>query len=1589
MTASRRIWMLPLALVAVPLLGAKHGDGRVERRGTSPGNAGRPLTATLLQDGQILLGGGTNAGARLRRWPPDPGAPQGAVNLSRPRDGHSATLLPSGDVVVIGGGDGSVGPLPAEVVSGDLRRTDVVPSDVVVRRRGHSATLLSDGRVLVLGGEDEDARRSSELFGPRTTAGIVYDPSEGSFVAAPYRLARSRSGHSATLLPDGHILLIGGRGGANTGRSVELLDPVSGRSQLLPERLSSGRWNHTATLLPSGAVLVVGGVGENGQPRDDGELWNGGAFVTVGKILAQPRAGHAAVLAGGKLLAFGGTPDSGTDPVRVPIAERDGEDPAVTMVGPQGDAADARSLVRARFSEPVDPTSVNIDTFRLTRDGALVEAHVGSGEAGLYGFLVPRRQLLPGTYLASLRGARDWAGNSIEPATWTFRVPSPREPEEASSHPAGSGASETPSANTAPVVNAGPDLTVLRAGGISITASVTDDGLPSPPGAVTVTWTKVSGPGSVAFSPSASVVSPTVSVDRTGTYVLQITANDGALQASDTMTLRVRAEADFDGDGRGDLLWREVPASGFCAGSLPCIEMWLMNGAGTPFDKGPIVGGSLPAYNWRIQATVDMDGDGWADVLWRNETSGANTLWTMNGRTRLGGSALATQADLNLAIRGVADFDGDARGDILWRSETAATTSIWFSGTTQVAVSPTQPLGWSVAGTGDLNGDGKADILWRNPATGQVSVWLMNGAVRQAEELLPAVGATLVLAGVGDLNRDGRADLVWRDMASGEVVGWLMDGSGILSAGVIGALDLGWRVLRVLDFDGNGKSDVLLRNTTSGIAVVWLLDGLAKVGGASVGGFNQAGANWQVQGNALNWSFGTLPAPVISPAAGTFTSSKSISISASALATVRFTTATAPATPADPSEASSAYTGPFVIERHTNIKARAFAPGWAPSTTATAAINIQVATPQLALPAGAYAWDVPIQVISPTAGAVLHYTTNGVTPTEADPTIASGTLLRNPNATLKVKAWKGGCLESTVATATYSVAAGQARGTVLFVGASTGGVLSNLHDQAAHARLVARGFEVVVTNESVTKNEAGNKALVLLSSSLNSSLMLNADGTWKSGKEFETVAGVAIIAWKPEFYQALRMTGGGPADRGTVSGTQVSVVLPSSPLAAGLTGNATVSSAATYAWGAALQSDRSASLSVALAPNNPAPGAYAVFAYEAGARLNSYVDQNGVETPVFAKGPRVGLFAVGTYLTAAGWKLFDQGVEWAARRRGQALYVYHAYTPPSPPNSPEQMTSFDKKLLERLGSLGYGTASRRDVDVPTTNPDDGFGLVLIARDADVAGKFTGSQRPVVVWNHWIYDNMYLATSPHDVPTITSYAQMRDAVLHPLRAGLTGSAYLGIGLSGWGSAWPTSAATVVADVPGTSDPGLFGYEYLASLTGAPPNDKAPNRRVAFLSLDAPVSSDPVPSEAYWRLFDSAVRWAAASDRDGDGLPDVDEWAIGSNPLVADTNGDGILDGAAFSAGISVTNMDMDGDTLTNAQELARGTSPFNPDTDGDGCRDNVDLLPLDPTNPGCGLPGGDPSHHPTITLIDPALAPVSSFCTTNGATVACQ
>ena len=92
--------------------------------------------------------------------------------------------------------------------------------------------------------------------------------------------------------------------------------------------------------------------------------------------------------------------------------------------------------------------------------------------------------------------------------------------------------------NKSPVVNAGPDQTITLPGAATLSGSATDDGIPNPPGTLSYTWTKSTGPGTVTFA-DAHAASTTAAFSVAGTYTLQLSASDGVFSSSDKLIVIV------------------------------------------------------------------------------------------------------------------------------------------------------------------------------------------------------------------------------------------------------------------------------------------------------------------------------------------------------------------------------------------------------------------------------------------------------------------------------------------------------------------------------------------------------------------------------------------------------------------------------------------------------------------------------------------------------------------------------------------------------------------------------------------------------------------------------------------------------------------------------------------------------------------------------------------------------------------------------------------------------------------------------------------------------------------------------------------
>ena len=189
---------------------------------------------------------------------------------------------------------------------------------------------------------------------------------------------------------------------------------------------------------------------------------------------------------------------------------------------------------------------------------------------------------------------------------------------------------------------------------------------------------------------------------------------------------------DFYADGEAAILWR---------GGDNSLSMWSMNGATVTGSNSVISNGSAlaPDASWSVAGVGDFNGDGYSDLLWR-QSSGALAVWDMQGSTVTSSSNITYQGssiapDASWSVAGVGDFNGDGRADILWRNASGALqlwqmshSSVTSAGAITYQGKTLAPdASWHVVEIGDFNGDGNSDILWRND-NGAMSEWLMNGS---------------------------------------------------------------------------------------------------------------------------------------------------------------------------------------------------------------------------------------------------------------------------------------------------------------------------------------------------------------------------------------------------------------------------------------------------------------------------------------------------------------------------------------------------------------------------------------------------------------------------------------------------------------------------------------------------------------------------------------------------------------------------------------------------------------------------------------------------------------------------------------------
>jgi hypothetical protein len=356
---------------------------------------------------------------------------------------------------------------------------------------------------------------------------------------------------------------------------------------------------------------------------------------------------------------------------------------------------------------------------------------------------------------------------------------------------------------------------------------------------------------------------------------------------------------DFNGDGKTDILWLSYGSGGVN------LALWLSNGDGTFTVTTTNVPSNITASSCWTPKLADFNGDGRTDILWdqehcnyRDQSSIARQLWLNNGdgtftvvANLAGLDGQYTESNGYGWVMQIADLNGDGKADIFWNYElgfyrtSGGLRKAWLSngdGTFKVidnlggldgsyttcGADPNTGIAYSwipSVGATDFNGDGKADIFWNCvddhfESQGARVLWISKGdGTFEVISNLAGQDGNYVSTGYGafqgwvphiaDLNGDSKVDIFWDYVdPAGESLGtrkaWLSNGDGSFTIlDNFGGLDgtftsnyqasnnhVGWLPSLPTDFNGDGKSDIFWSYKANNIGIrstaLWTTDGI-------------------------------------------------------------------------------------------------------------------------------------------------------------------------------------------------------------------------------------------------------------------------------------------------------------------------------------------------------------------------------------------------------------------------------------------------------------------------------------------------------------------------------------------------------------------------------------------------------------------------------------------------------------------------------------------------------------------------------------------------------------------------------------------
>jgi len=294
---------------------------------------------------------------------------------------------------------------------------------------------------------------------------------------------------------------------------------------------------------------------------------------------------------------------------------------------------------------------------------------------------------------------------------------------------------------------------------------------------------------------------------------------------------------DFNGDGVADILWRNGVKN----------HVWLMDANGSHSYIN--IGDKNKKYY--LAGTGNFNDDNITDILWRDKSTGVNHIWYMNADGSHTYKSIGTK-NKKYYIAGIGDLNGDGIDDILWKNGTK--NYVWYmqaDGTHLYKYIGGKRVGYSVVDIADFSGDGIEDILWVGEGAFH-NIWVMNSdgthiacfndwfwdtpkSIEHAKQVISRLS--------GDFNGDGIADVFTHEEQNNIIfytqskydVDHHWDNASIYSHYVYNApLSLEYKLAASDDFNGDGISDVLWRDN-AGNNIIWMMNSDGSYSSVNIG----------------------------------------------------------------------------------------------------------------------------------------------------------------------------------------------------------------------------------------------------------------------------------------------------------------------------------------------------------------------------------------------------------------------------------------------------------------------------------------------------------------------------------------------------------------------------------------------------------------------------------------------------------------------------------------------------------------------------------------------------------------------------------